>query len=178
MQLTPNYNPPPPNSEPPDWLKFIISIGGIFLFAHLVGKLASYLIDEFSQEPEKTPRIFVSHSWKHDDDYNKLIKNFKKQGFEYYNHSLPEGKADYLKNEKEIEKKIKNQLLYCRCLLVLGGNYANKPWIKKEVEIAKSLNKKVIAVRPWNAYKIPKYLEGAADEVVGFNSKAIIERIK
>ena len=85
---------------------------------------------------------------------------------------------EFLKNEKEIENKIKKQLIYSRCLLVLGGTYSNKYWIKKEVEIAKSLGKKVIVVRPWNTYSIPKYLEETADEIIGFNSKAIIKKIK
>ena len=62
--------------------------------------------------------------------------------------------------------------------MVLGGTYSNKYWIKKEVEIAKSLGKKVIVVRPWNTYSIPKYLEETADEIIGFNSKAIIKKIK
>jgi len=174
------------NLNESSWLPLIISIGGILLFAHLMSKLINYLIgSELSDEKDylekrkrRKPRIFVSHSWKYNKDYNSLIRGFEKQGFNYYNHSIPVDKAEDLKNEKEIENKIKNQLLYSRCLLVLGGAYSNKYWIKKEVEIAKSLGKKVIAVRPWNSNKIPKYLEESADEVIGFNSKAIIEKIK
>lgn len=174
------------NSSSSSWLQLIISIGGILLFAHLIAKLIDYLIDnDFSEEDnylekrkKRKPRIFVSHSWKHNKDYNNLIKGFEKQGFNYYNHSISFDKAEDLKSDKEIENKIKNQLLYSRCLLVLGGSYSNKYWIKKEVEIAKSLGKKVIAVRPWNTNSIPKYLEKTADEVIGFNSKAIIEKIK
>ncbi|WP_248723203.1 TIR domain-containing protein [Seonamhaeicola sp. ML3] len=168
------------------WLPLIISIGGVLLFANLISKLIDYLISNQLNEDEshilerkqRKPRIFVSHSWKHNKDYNNLIKGFEKQGFNYYNHSISLDKAEDLKNEKEIENKIKNQLLYSRCLLVLGGSYSNKYWIKKEVEIAKSLGKKVIAVRPWNTNKVPKYLEKTADEIIGFNSKAIIEKIK
>lgn len=168
------------------WLPLIISIGGVLLFAHLISKLIDYLIDNQLNENENNdkegkltkPRIFVSHSWKHNKDYNNLIKGFEKQGFNYYNHSISLEKAEDLKSEEEIENKIKNQLLYSRCLLVLAGSYSNNYWIKKEVEIAKSLGKKVIAVRPWNTNIVPKYLEKTADEIIGFNSKAIIEKIK
>lgn len=168
------------------WLQILITIGGVLLFAHLVSTLIKYLINNELGEEEgyldkrrkRKPRIFVSHSWKHNKDYSNLIKGFERQGFNYYNHSIPIEKAEDLKNEKEIENKIKNQLLYTRCLLVLGGNYSNKYWIKKEVEIAKSLGKKVIAVKPWKTKSIPKYLEKSADEIIGFNSKTIIEKIK
>lgn len=173
------------NSNKSSWLTLIISIGGIILIAYLISKLVEYLINnEFNEEDEindrkkRKPRIFVSHSWKHNNDYNNLIRGFEKQGFDYYNHSISIDKAEDLKNEKEIENKIKKQLIYSRCLLVLGGTYSNKYWIKKEVEIAKSLGKKVIVVRPWNTYSIPKYLEETADEIIGFNSKAIIKKIK
>jgi antiphage defense system Thoeris ThsB-like protein len=170
------------NNSSASWLQLIISIGGIFLIAHLISKLIDYLInneeDYFKKRKKTKPRIFVSHSWNHNKDYNNLISGFEKQGFDYYNHSISIEKAEDLKNEEEIENKIKNQLLYCRCLLVLGGKYSNNYWIKKEVEIAKSLNKKIIAVRPWNTSSIPKYLEESADEIIGFNSKAIIKKIK
>jgi len=178
------------------WLALIISIGGLILIAHLISKLVSYLIkNEISdtidasnddkapsssskEKKEKRPRIFVSHSWDDNKDYKKLINGFEKQGFQYYNNSIPIDKAEDLKNSNEIEQKIKNHLLYARCLLVLAGEYSNNFWIKKEVEIAKSLGKKVIAVRPWNSKEIPKYLEESADEIIGFNPKAIIEIIK
>ncbi|WP_338378749.1 TIR domain-containing protein [uncultured Flavobacterium sp.] len=172
------------NTNNSSWLPLLISIGGILLLAHLMSKLIDHLIgNEFKENDSaerirRKPRIFVSHSWKHNKDYNNLIKGFEKQGFDYYNHSISIEKAEDLKNEREIENKIKNHLLYSRCLLVLGGSYSNQYWIKKEVEIAKSLGKKIIAVRPWNTNNIPKYLENSADEIIGFNSKAIIEKIK
>jgi hypothetical protein len=126
---------------------------------------------------KKKPRIFVSHSWSHNADYDKLIKAFKRLNFNFYNHSIPEYKAQNLKTGREIEDKIKNQLFYSRCLLVFGGNYAEKYWIKKEVEIAKKLQKKVIVVRPWNTKQIPNYLRESADSIVDFKPKEIIKLI-
>jgi hypothetical protein len=136
----------------------------------------SYYKKPFKQKKKK-PRIFVSHSWSHDEDYNRLIKAFKSLNFKFYNHSIPEYKAQDLKTGGEIEQKINNQLLYSRCLLVLGGNYSEKYWIKKEVEIAKSLQKKVIVVRPWNTNEIPDYLKNSADDIVDFIPKEIIKLI-
>lgn len=126
---------------------------------------------------KKKPRIFVSHSWSHNYDYNKLIRAFKKLGFNYYNHSIPEYKALDLKTSGEIEQKINNQLLYSRCLLVLGGEYSNKYWIKKEVQIAKKLKKKIIVVKPYKINSIPDYLKNSADEIVNFNPVEIIKLI-
>lgn len=129
------------------------------------------------QRKKKKPRIFVSHSWSHDEDYDRLMKAFKKLNFSFYNHSIPEYKALDLKTGREIEHKINNQLLYSRCLLVFGGQYSKKYWIKKEVEIAKKLQKKVIVVRPWNTKQIPDYLIKSADNVIDFNPKEIIKLI-
>lgn len=115
------------NSYNSSWLELIISIGGVLLFAHLISKLIDYLIGNYYSEEDyylekrkkRKPRIFVSHSWKHNKDYNNLIKGFEKQGFVYYNHSISLEKAEDLTNGKEIENKIKNQLLIADVCLFL-----------------------------------------------------------
>jgi hypothetical protein len=161
--------------EMPEWLKALLIIGGIVLIGYLLAKLLDYL---FSEDAERKRRIFISHSWRYDKDYWSLIKKFETYNFDYYNHSIPQEKAIDEVARQKIENAIRNKILYCSNVLVLGGSYANNYWIKKEVEIAKQLNKKVIAIRPWNGNSIPKYLDDAADRVVGFNAKTIIEEIK
>lgn len=177
----------------PPWLYLIIIILMFFVLFYFISKFFKFIFKKKKkkstnnrkptyrkksyQKKKKKPRIFVSHSWSHNEDYDRLIKSFKKLNFNFYNHSIPEYKALDLKTGKEIEHKIENQLLYSRCLLVLGGNYSKNYWIKKEVEIAEKLQKRIIVVRPWNTKEIPDYLNKSANKIVGFNPKEIIELI-
>jgi len=36
----------------------------------------------------KTYKLFISHSWAHDDSYDKVIEMLESQGISYYDHSL------------------------------------------------------------------------------------------
>lgn len=168
---------PPQTNEIPEWLKILFVIGGIILLYHLLSALLDYLFP-----PEKgtkvRPRVFISHSWKNDADYWNLIKKFENYSFEFYNHSIEEGDPVDAVTAWQIEKGIENKMRGCSKVLVLGGNYANRYWIKKEIEIANRMGKEIIAVRPWGKAYIPKDLYKNANRVIGFNSKTIIENLK
>ncbi len=156
------------------WLNLLFTIGGIVLLGYLLVKLVAYLFPT----KIKRPRIFISHSWKHDRDYWSLIEKMEIKEFRFYNHSIPYDDQLDANNTKEIETGIWKQMKWCSTILVLAGPHATKPWVKKEVEIAQKLGKKIIAVRPWGNHDVPQYLKKGADEIIGFNSKTIIEKIK
>lgn len=164
------------NNSTPTWLRILLIAGGTILIGYLLAKLLEYLFED--EKPEKTKRVFISHSWKQDKDYWTLIKRFEYYNFNFYNHSIPEEKAVNTETAAKIEKSIRNKIQGCSKVLVLACPYANNYWIKKEIEIAKELKKEVIAIRPWNQKGIPKYLENNADKIIGFNANAIIETIK
>lgn len=166
----------PQQDEIPEWLRFLFVIGGIILLYHLLSELFDYLFS--SKTTEVRPRIFISHSWKNDADYWSLIKKFKNYEFEFYNHSIEEDNRVGAYTNKQIEKGIENKMRGCSKVLVLGGNYANRYWIKKEIEIASRMGKEIIAIRPWGKSYIPKKLYKNANRVIGFNSKTIIENLK
>lgn len=52
-------------------------------------------------------------------------------------------------------------------------------WIEKEVQYAKEFDKYILAVKP-HGYQgnIPKFIQDAADEIVGFNTPNIISIIE
>lgn len=165
------------NKEFPVWLQLLLVVGGSVLIAYLLTKLFEFLFGS-DNEKEPTRRIFISHSWDYDKDYKTLIRNFNNYGFEYYNHSIPEGKALDEHTTRKIENGIRNKIRGCSKVLVLAGDYANNFWIKKEVKIAAEMGKEIIAIRPWNTTSIPSYIKNEADIIVGFNTKTIIETIK
>lgn len=164
-------------NEIPEWLKILITIGGIILIGYLLAKLFEYLFAD-DRAKGKMPRVFISHSWQYDDDYRNLVNKFGYYGFEFYNHSIPEEKSISDLNRKNIENDIRNKIKGCTKVLVLAGSYANNYWIRKEIMIATELGKEVIAIRPWGKKSIPTYLKKDASKIVGFNSKSIIEKIK
>jgi uncharacterized membrane-anchored protein YjiN (DUF445 family) len=107
-----------------------------------------------------------------------LIKRFKYHGFKYYNHSIPVEKALDENTARSIENGIRNKIWGCSKVLVLAGSYADNYWIKKEVEIAKRLGKEVIAIKPSKSTNVPYYLRNAADRIIDFNAKHIIDLIE
>lgn len=175
---TDSYQPPKDlQNEMPVWLKLLFIAGGAILLAYLLSELFNYLFPP-DKKTKVRPRVFISHSWRNDDDYWNLINKFKINGFEFYNHSIEEKSKLDVNTAKQIERGIENKIKGCSKVLVLGGEYANRYWIKKEIEIAKRMRKEVIAIRPWKKAGIPKNLYNKADRVVGFNSKTIIENLK
>lgn len=140
----------------------------------LLGKI----IESLEESEEKNPRIFISHSWDFDNDYWKLIQNLGNYDFDYYNHSIDKGKALNAKTSKEIEEGVRRKIKGCSKVLILAGTYATREWIKKELEIARELNKEIIVVKPRGKNTVPNHLKYKADKIVGFNSKKVIEEIK
>jgi hypothetical protein len=156
------------------WLKWLLVIGGVVLAGYLLSKLIAHLF----QGKVKRPRIFISHSWKHDRDYWSLLEKMEIKEFRFYNHSIPYDDQLDADTAKQIETGLWKQMKWCSSVLVLAGSHASKYWVKKEVEIAQKLGKKIIAVRPWGNHNVPQYLRQGANEIIGFNSKTIIEKIK
>ena len=145
------------------------------MIGYLLARIFEHL---FGDNEQSKPRIFVSHSWEYDREYKSLIKKFGMYDFEFYNHSIPENKAINEATTHKIEASIRNKIKGCSKVLVLAGEYANNYWIKKEVEIAQEMNKEVIAIRPWGKQIVPNYLKSMGVNIVGFNTKSIIEKIQ
>lgn len=162
----------------PVWLELLIIIGGAILIGYLLTKLFEYLFSSWGSEDEVRPRVFISHSWKYDKDYWNLINKFDKQEFRFYNHSIDVDKSLDANTSSQIIEGIKKKMQGCSKVLVLAGNYADRYWIKKEVEIANKMGKEVIAIRPWGNKNVPSYLKKHANKIIGFNSSSIIEKIK
>lgn len=65
------------------------------------------------------------------------------------------------------------------CVIILAGVYATySKWINIEIELAKSMNKKIIAVQYWGAERTSIIVRDNADVIVGWNSSSIIRAIR
>lgn len=125
--------------------------------------------------------IFISHSWTYSDQYNGLIRLLNlNPSFLYKNYSIP--KSDPIhncSNQYQLKEAIRRQMQSASCIIILAGVYVKySKWINIEIELAKEMKKRIIAVEPWGALRTSIVVKNAADKIVGWNSTSIIRAIR
>lgn len=125
--------------------------------------------------------LFISHSWSYSDQYNRLVALLDAApNFTYKNYSVP--KDDPIHNtpyQWQLKDAICRQMRPASCVIILAGVYSTySKWINIEIELAKSMNKKIIAVEPWGASRTSLTVKNAADVIVGWNTGSIIRAIR
>ncbi len=129
----------------------------------------------------RTYNLFISHSWAYSDTYenlNKMLSN--RPYFNFNNYSVP--KNDPIHNagtDHELELAIKAKVKPCSVIIILAGVYSSySKWIQKEIRIANSLDKKIIAIEPWGSQKTSVTVKQNAQRIVGWNTDSIIKAIR
>ena len=171
----------PPKKKMPEWLEIILIIAGITLAAFLIIELIKYLSVSLveDEKEERTPRVFISHSWTYDKEFNNLIQRFEEYGFGYYNHSIPKDKPLDVNGKRELLEGIRRKMINCSKFIILAGMYVNNSKIiKEEIKMAKELGKEIIAIRPHGINRIPKIIRDNANVVIGTHTPNIIEHLK
>jgi len=128
-----------------------------------------------------TYNLFISHSWTYSDAYKKLISLLdSKANFEYKNYSVP--KNDPIHSTPyayQLKEAIRKQIQPASCVLILAGVYSSySKWINIEIELAKSLNKRIIAIEPWGSERTSTIVKDAADTIVKWNTDSIVNAIR
>lgn len=125
--------------------------------------------------------LFISHSWTYSDCYEGLINLLDNDYyFHYKNYSVP--KDDPIHNatyDYQLKEAIRNQMQHASCVLILAGVYStHSKWINIEIELAKQLGKRIIAIRPYASERCSSVVVNAADDIVGWNTNSIIRAIR
>lgn len=125
--------------------------------------------------------IFISHSWSYSDYYQGLINLLRShQTFSFRDYSVP--KNDPIHNcnyDWQLKNAIEAQIRPASCVLILAGVYSTySKWINIEIEIAKRLRKKIIAIQPWGAERTSAIVKNSADVVVNWNTNSIVSAIR
>lgn len=131
-----------------------------------------------------TYNLFISHSWTHNDGYEKLVNMLNdKSYFSYNNHSVP--KDDPIHNAQydyQLYEAIKNRVNGTHVVLIMAGVYSSySKWIDKEIKIAQkgfSTSKPIIAIEPWGSERTSKKVKDAADLIVRWNTNSIVSAIR
>lgn len=86
---------------------------------------------------------------------------------------------EYAPYAYQLKEAIRKQMQPASCVLIMAGVYSTySKWINIEIELAKSMNKKIIAIEPWGSEKTSRTVKDAADVIVGWNTDSIVNAIR
>jgi hypothetical protein len=128
----------------------------------------------------KTYRIFISHSWKYSDAYEKMIQFLDDQNISYFDHSVPQNDPIHTSgSDKDLRNAIEAKIKGCSGVIILAGVYATySKWINVEVSLSQAYSKKIIAVEPWGSERTSTVVKDAADRIVKWNGKSLADAVR
>jgi hypothetical protein len=128
----------------------------------------------------RTYNIFITHSWKYDDDYVRLVNLINAAPFfSWKNYSVPWNDPLAGGSKQKLANEIDGQIRLASILLVISGMYVTYgEWIQFEIDLADKYNKPIVGIRPWGNTNIPFAVGRSAVEIVGWNTDSIIGAIR
>ncbi|MBL0389487.1 TIR domain-containing protein [Tumebacillus sp. ITR2] len=132
----------------------------------------------------KTYDIFISHAWKYNKGYYRLLSLLDgARLFQYANHSVPQEAPLFDTKTPAGDRKLKNalekQIGSAKCLIVLSGMYvAHRKWLKLEMELAQKHGIPIIGVVPRGQQRVPLEVKQAAVTMVSWNTRSIVTAIR
>lgn len=130
--------------------------------------------------PLKTYDLFISHAWKYNDDYYRLVNLLNgAANFKWRNYSVPEHDKFGKMTKTELIAELDGQIKPVNAVLIIAGMYVNhSDWILKEIEIAQKYAKPIIGLIPRGAEVTPKVVKDAAKEMVGWTTDSIVAAVR
>ena len=125
--------------------------------------------------------IFISHSWKYDEHYNKLVEFFNARNyFDWSDYSVPNSSPIHnAPTDKLLREALIRKISPCSVVVIIAGQYATySKWIKEEIEIANSFNKPIIAVIPRANDRPSAIVQNNATEIARWDTNSIVNAIK
>lgn len=132
----------------------------------------------------RTYSLFISHAWRYGGDYDRIESLLDGAAlFHWKNYSCPRSNPavdpQFIHPRSTLIKELENQIRPTHCTLVLAGIYVSySDWIQEEIEIAQSMGKPIIGVKPWGQERLPRAVVSAADETVGWSTSSIVSAIR
>ena len=131
----------------------------------------------------RTYHLFISHSWRYGDQYDRLKNLLDKSGLSYRDYSVPRDDPIHnARSARQLQEAIKNQMQYASVVLVLAGVYAShSKWIDIEIDLAESSfasAKPIVAIEPRGSERTSARVKQAADRIVGWSTKSIVRAIE
>lgn len=122
---------------------------------------------------EQTYRLFISHSWGYNAEYEGLKRLLSNSpSFKWENLSIEKGNpiaaiADMKLSDLKVFRVLEKQISESDCFLIPMGMYANhSSWMQTEASLAVEANVPIIGVRPYGAERLPQCISGVTAECV------------
>ena len=130
--------------------------------------------------PLKTYDLFISHAWKYDDDYYRLVTLLQNANyFNWRNYSVPQHDPLHANNARRLAESLNQQIRPVNIVLIISGMYVyHREWIQYEIKVAQSYNKPIIGIEPWGSQHIPTEVQSAAIAMVGWRTDSIVTEIR
>ena len=128
---------------------------------------------------QKNPvRLFVSHVFEENDDYLRVFEYLESShNFYYLNCSAPEPRPT---GDQAIKEELRRQIGLAETVIVPSGSYrAYRDLVDFQLHCAKGLSKPIIVLESFGIKeKLPVQLEALADEIVGWDERALCDAIR
>lgn len=156
----------------------IVTAGGIGV---ALGEALSGTQSDSSPDPSSAHRVFISHSWAYEDQFEAIQSKLDDTAtFEYFDHSVSSENPLDATLPNHLRKKFRDQMQSVSVVLVLAGMYVTRSEsIQAEIEIAADMEKPIIGVIPEGNEQVPNIVETHAAELVeadGTQISTAIER--
>lgn len=131
----------------------------------------------------RTYNLFIRHSWRYGNQYDRLKNLLDKSGLSYRDYSVPRDDPIHnARSVRQLREAIKNQMQYASVVVVLAGVYAShSKWIDIEIGLAESSfasAKPIVAIKPRGSERTSTRVKKAANRIVGWSTKSIVRAIK
>lgn len=127
--------------------------------------------------------LFISHSWAHNDAYERLVSLLDKSDLQFRDYSVPrDDPIHQTGTDAELRNAIREQMAHSSVVIILAGIYASySTWINQEISLAKSgfvVPKPIIAIEPFGSQRTSIAVKKAADRIVRWSTKSIVCAIR
>lgn len=128
----------------------------------------------------KTYKVFISHSWGHDDALQSLKNIMDNRGYFFVEYTQVEKSHPINSfNDSVIKANITKHLKESDIVLAIAGVYATySDWMIWEMEKAKELGLKVVGVIPWGQERISQEVYKRSIIDVRWNADSIVDAIR
>ena len=125
-------------------------------------------------------RVFVVHGWIVDDDYSRLVEYMETaENFYYVSVSKPDAPVTGGDGTAARRTALVDGLKNAECVVCSAGTWERyQDWARYAVERARELELPLVAIEHFGPRDMDIRLKGFADEVVGWDSRSIVDAIR
>lgn len=125
-------------------------------------------------------RLYVVHGWIVDDDYSRVIEYAETaENFYYLSLSKPDAPIPGGDGTAARRTAIVETLRNTECVVCSAGAWERyQDWARYTVERAKEMELPVVAIEHFGPREMDIRLKGHADEIVGWDSRSIVDAIR